>query len=569
MNEWLQNLRLYLIDVRNKPKIKLGILISLLILGSVVIITQTRNTTRLSNVIYIDTVAMSIEQRAAKLDLDVPYYNKKVQLKTISFYRRNKNATKWLTMRKPTASYTAFVDAVRKSAAYGMNPDHYDLRSIRQRVKEIYEADEEPSLEALASLDLRITESFFLFTTHIIEGRIRTLGNNHYVWKRMIDDENDVKLLANNSADKLESAVQNLHPKHEQYDKLRESLAYYRRLEEQGAHTLAALNLGGIKPGLNHPLIPEIRRRLLLTDLEPYPMSVGDVYYDDQLLEGIKQFQRRHGLVADGIISETTLKYLNQPFKEKADLIELNLERLRWLPSELGSDYISINVPEYMMRVYHDNTKKVEMRVVLGTQYNATPIFTDTLEYVVFSPTWHIPQGIIEDEAIPNLIEDPEYYDKERFKIYKKGKLINPKKEDWMDEDIEIGDYQIVENPGPGNSLGRVKFIMPNNFSVYLHDTPADHLFSKNKRAYSHGCIRLEKPEVLAEYLLRDQPDWNTKAIARAMESTEPITVHLKKDYPVMIEYRTVWVDDEGHVNFRDDVYGHDKRQLAQLNKLK
>lgn len=568
MNEWMQNLSLSLRDPRNKPKIKLGILVTLLVLGSVIILTQTGKNSELSKSIFIDTTAMSLQQRVAKVNLDVPYYNKKVQSKTIAFYRRNKNEAKWLTLNKPTASFKAFLDAVRNSASYGMDPDRYDLRSIREHVKEIYEREEQ-SRDELASLDMRITESFFLFTTHVIEGRIRTLGNNHYVWKRIIDDENDVKLLAANSAEKLESQINDLHPRHEQYEKLRKALAYYRELDENAPHTLASITTGTIKPGMNHPLIPDIRRRLLLTDLEPYPMSVGSVYYDDQLLEGVKQFQKRHGLPDNGLITDATLKFLNQSFKEKADLIELNLERLRWLPRAMSEDYISINVPEYMLRVYRNNSKKLEMRVVLGSQYNATPIFTDTLEYIVFSPTWNIPPGIMEEEAIPNLIEDPQYYDKERFKIYKKGKLINPKKEDWTSEDLDTNDYQIVENPGPGNSLGLVKFIMPNNFNVYLHDTPADHLFAKNKRAYSHGCIRLEKPVDLAEYLLKDRPEWSVDKIKEAMQGSEPVTANLKKKYPVMIEYRTVWEDEAGQLNFREDIYNHDKRQLAQLHKVR
>jgi L,D-transpeptidase YcbB len=568
MNEWMQNLGLYLRDPRYKPKIKLGVLITLFVVGSVIIVTQTRKNKAWSDRIFIDTTAISLEQRVSKFKIDVPYFNKKVQAKTVAFYKRNKNEAKWLTAEKPTASFTTFLDVVRKSASYGMNPEDYDLRNIRKHVKEIYERDEF-SREELASLDVRITENFFLFTTHVIEGRIKTLGNNHYIWKRMTDDENDVKLLASYSSEKLEGKINDLHPKHEQYEKLRKALAYYRQLEDGGTHIRVSQNLGGIKPGLNHPLIPEIRRRLLQTDLEPYPMSMGSVYYDDQLVEGVKQFQRCHGLPDNGVITEATLKYLNQPFKEKADLIELNLERLRWLPRKTSDDYISINVPEYTLRVYNNNQKKIEMRVILGTQYNATPIFTDTLEYIVFSPTWTIPPGIMEKEAIPNLIEDPEYYDTDRFRIYKKGKLIDPVEEDWTDENINPGDYQIIEDPGPENSLGGVKFIMPNNFNVYLHDTPADHLFNKNKRAFSHGCIRIEKPTLLAEYLLKDQPEWNARTIERAMHAPEPVTAHLTKKYPVLIEYRTVWVDEEGHVNFREDIYNHDKRQLAQLHRLR
>ena len=207
------------------------------------------------------------------------------------------------------------------------------------------------------------------------------------------------------------------------------------------------------------------------------------------------------------------------------------------------------------------------MRVVLGSEYTPTPVFHDTLKYIVFSPTWTVPKSIFVKEFLPKLQEDPFHFSTERFRFFKNGKEIDPGLEQWTDEGLDARGYTVVENPGDANSLGKVKFIMPNDFSIYLHDTPAERLFRREERALSHGCIRLEKPEELAAYLLRDQKKWNESRIREAMESGEPLQVDLQKPYPVYIVYRTVWVDDDDQINFREDIYGHDKRHLARLNK--
>jgi murein L,D-transpeptidase YcbB/YkuD len=254
------------------------------------------------------------------------------------------------------------------------------------------------------------------------------------------------------------------------------------------------------------------------------------------------------------------------PVQEKAELISLNLERLRWHPhTTADNNEVVVNVPEFMMRIYSNKKAKLEMRVVTGTEFNATPVFHDTLKYIVFSPTWSVPKSIIEEEFLPKLKENAEHFGTERFRFYKDGQEIDPTIEDWTDDSMDVKAYKVVENPGPDNSLGRVKFIMPNDFSIYLHDTPASKMFALEERALSHGCIRLEKPVDFANYLLQDQPEWTTKKIKEAMEKGEPVQVNLNKPFPVYIVYRTVWVDKNNRLNFREDIYGHDQRQLARL----
>ncbi len=516
--------------------------------------------------LYIDSTATPVSALVRDINIDRPYYNKKVKAKTISFYRKNENKTRWLEYDGPTGFYETYVDAIEDAEKYGLNPDHYDLKNIRDELTQLFK-NKQREPEDIAQLDVRITASVLLFTTHLIEGRIRYAGYGEVIWNKHEPAENDVDLLLANSSGKLSDIFEALHPDHEQYEKLRKALDEYRKCNNTYRIKLTA-GAATITPGEHHPGIPGIRRRLSLTDCKPYSPE-DSLHYDDKLVDAVKQFQRRHGLEADGIIGSTTHRYLNQSLEYKTDLIELNLERLRWRPKKYGPDYISINIPEFMLRVFKNGKKKMEMKVVLGTEYNSTPVFSDTIEYIVFSPTWNVPASITEEEFIPKLREDPEHFDPERFIIYRNGEKVDPTEIDWEDDDLEIDEFRIVENPGDMNSLGLVKFMFPNKYNIYLHDTPAERLFNENKRAYSHGCIRLEKPVDLARFLL-DENDlrWKDDEIREAMSSEEPRDVPLKERYPVEIEYRTVWVDDDGLVNFREDIYEHDKRQLALLKRI-
>lgn len=518
--------------------------------------------------LYIDSIATPVSELVRDINIDRPYYNEKVKNKTIRFYRENKTKTKWLEYKGPTRNYKAYSTSIREAAQYGLNPAHYDFEEIDRAVDSLFE-NEKRTPQDVAALDVRITASFFLFTTHLIEGRIRTAGYGDYVWKKNIPKENDVTLLQQNTSGELENVISELHPDNEQYEALRTALQNYRKLEVSTKIELTSANFKGtIEPGQKHPSIPKIRNRLMLTDVKPYKVA-DSLVYDNRLVNAVRQFQRRHGLEEDGHIGPTTLNYIDQSLKQKADLIELNLERIRWLPRELPEDYISINIPEYILRVYRKGREDLEMKVVLGSEYNATPIFSDTLEYIVFSPTWNVPMSILEEEFIPKLQRNPRAFDPERFTIYKDGEPVDPEKEDWNAKDLDPKKYKMVENPGDQNSLGQVKFVMPNDLNIYLHDTPADNLFNKSKRAYSHGCIRLERPLDFARYLLDNNKEpWSESRIAEAVKNSTPVTAKLEKKFPVQIDYRTVWIDDDGLLNFREDLYGHDKRQLAMLNKI-
>jgi murein L,D-transpeptidase YcbB/YkuD len=516
----------------------------------------------------LDTVTFPIAEVVKKINFSHAYYQTKVAQKTNAFYEGNEFKKQWLDKKGSFKRFTAFVDEVEESHKYGMNPEDYDISQLESAVSKLYKNRKRTDAD-ISSLDIHITASFFLFTTHLLEGRIRNPGAKDFIWKRGMPHEDDVTLLLiYESKRDLRKELDALQPKDPQYKKLQQALQDYRTFEASSHNLPKIPESVSIKPGDSNVYLSLIKKRLLLTDLASKEINDPDTaLYDEALAEAVRKFQRRHGLKEDGVITRELVGYMNMPFKNMADVIALNLERLRWRPHvPQKGEYIEVNVPEYMLRIHEGKKKRMEMRVVLGSEFNATPIFSDTLKYIVFSPTWNVPKSILQEEFLPKLREDAAHYNEE-FTFYKSGTLINPEDEDWNNEDINMGIYQAVQKPGPANSLGYVKFIMPNNFKIYLHDTPADRLFKKQERAFSHGCVRLERPLDLAEYLLRDQKHWNRKEIEAATKLDEPKHANLKKEYPVHITYRTAWVDDDGLVNFRKDIYGHDERQLAQLRK--
>lgn len=512
----------------------------------------------------IDTVACPIAATVDRINISDMYFNRKVRLKTKLLYGANGLNRIWLKRKKPGEVYEALVREIHESAAYGFDPADYHIGEIEAAVKELFK-NKKRTPAAVSALDIRITASFFLFTTHLIEGRIRYPGAREFLWTRGMPLENDIVLLMKvKMAKDLRNLVEHLQPADPQYRQLQKALAEYRGLQSQDTLPPLPRDLY-VKPGELANAVPLVRDKLRLIGYNTHRTRPPELY-DDGLANAIREFQSRHGITPDGIIGGETVFLLNTPISRYVELIALNLERMRWYPHVGGNrDEIVINVPEYMLRVYRKGAEKLAMRVVLGSGYHATPVFHDTLKYVVFSPEWRVPQSIFVKEFFPRLKADPAYFESERFRFYKNGRPIDPHTEPWSDEDTDSTAYRVVENPGDENSLGRVKFIMPNDFSIYLHDTPAVQLFNKEDRAYSHGCIRLEKPVELAAYLLSDQKGWDEEAIKAAMQAGEPVQVTLKKPYPVYIIYRTVWIGDDDQLNFRKDVYGHDERHLARL----
>ena len=254
------------------------------------------------------------------------------------------------------------------------------------------------------------------------------------------------------------------------------------------------------------------------------------------------------------------------PVEVRIEQLTLNMERWRWLPESLGDRHILVNVPTYQLDVYENGQVVLPMRVVAGKKDNPTPIFMDKMENVVFSPYWNVPPSIARNETIPAAMRDPGYLDRNNMEVVKGRHVVDPWSVSWSA--VAAGNYTIRQRPGEKNALGHVKFLFPNQFDVYLHDTPAESLFARTDRSFSHGCVRIEKPEELAEYVLRSQPEWTRERIRAAMFGGVEKWVTLKEPLPVYILYMTAWVDPDGAVQFREDIYGHDQKQQKLLPLL-
>jgi murein L,D-transpeptidase YcbB/YkuD len=261
---------------------------------------------------------------------------------------------------------------------------------------------------------------------------------------------------------------------------------------------------------------------------------------------------------------QTALKHERQNPTGHLDQIRMNLERWRWMPRELGDRYVFVNVPAYQMQVVEGDTPALAMRVIVGNPTHQTPLFSDEMTTVVFSPNWNVPESIIRKEMLPRLVNDPGYLERQDIQVVgTSGDVVDAEGVDWNDE-ATVARLHFRQEPGPKNALGLVKFVFPNPFDVYMHDTPTDSLFNKPQRALSHGCIRLEDPVALAKYVLRDRPEWTPEKISTAMNAGHEQGVPLKEHLPVHIAYFTAWVNPDASVTYTDDPYKLDERQ-AQL----
>jgi murein L,D-transpeptidase YcbB/YkuD len=276
----------------------------------------------------------------------------------------------------------------------------------------------------------------------------------------------------------------------------------------------------------------------------------------------VKSFQELHSLPATGVVDDKTLAAINVPLDWRIHQVAINLQRWRYMPDNLGERHFLVNIPYFHLIARESGKPVMDIRVVVGKPGNNTPIFSEDMESVVFSPYWNIPDTIAENETAPAVARDPNYLARQGIEVLrvssKGAEAINASDVNWDSADAVKG-LVFRQKPGDGNALGHVKFLFPNRYNVYLHDTPADALFAKPGRAFSHGCVRVEEPETLAKYVLKDYPEWDDESIFAAMRSGVEKHVKLKKKIPVHITYFTAWVDENGGLHFQPDIYGYDK----------
>lgn len=444
---------------------------------------------------------------------------------------------------------------------------------------------------ALAKIDFILTELYIQYFNYLTKGSIK--WNLFQKKLKKLEEEKDIKanwdryILKVNPINLLKESIKknDINIILDKIDftfphakKLMQTLKKLENLASKGGY-IKLPEFKTLKQKDKSEIIKLLRKRLLQSQdlsIECRLNSLEDSceeIFDKNLKEAVISFQKRHGLVADGVVGRTTRKYLNIPIEKKISKIRLNLERMRWLPRDLGNKYILINIPDYTLKMYEKDKIKLKMPVIVGKKKHPTPVFSDKVSYIVLNPYWKIPESITKKEIIPKLLENPNYLVLKGINIHEnwdpQSFQYDSYQIDWYEylylEDNELSDvlpnFRFIQIPNDTNPLGKMKFMFPNKYSVYIHDTPVKSLFRKSKRAFSHGCIRLSKPKELLKELIRKDNNLNYKEALNILEDIEKKDFELNYKIPIHIIYITTWVDEKGKLQFRNDIYNYDKMQ--------
>ena len=435
-----------------------------------------------------------------------------------------------------------------------------------------YRADQVAALlgatapEDLARLEALLSLGLVRYAADLGQGRItpHIADPELFVFREEVKKA-DVLEAAAVAAD-LHSFIDGYRPQTVRYDRQKVALAEYRALALQGGWQPIP---GGetLKPGMTDPRVGLLRQRLrLVGDLKPQDdlaESGGDAnLYDAALEPAVTWMQYRHGLAQDGAVGDKTLAALNVPIETRIEQMVLNLERRRWMPDDLGQRYIFVNLADFLLKLVDEPRTLLDMPVVVGKPFHHTPIFSHVMTYVEINPYWNVPPSIARAELLPKIKQDISYLKRNNYVLFSDwssgATVVNPQSVDWSQVNAQSFPYKLRQDAGDGNALGRVKFMFPNRFNIYLHDTPAKALFGRAERDFSHGCVRVQDPALLAEVVLQGTEGWDRARIDAAIASGERTIVTLKEPLPVHISYLTSWVNKDGSVHFRNDVYGRD-----------
>jgi murein L,D-transpeptidase YcbB/YkuD len=478
------------------------------------------------------------------------------------FYERRNFRLAWTNPETVEQLFRAIKDIKND----GLNPEDYHIIDLKLLQANINLSDSPPP-EMLADFDILLTDSLIRLGYHIIFGKVdpEALDINWNLARDIYDRDPAVVIQEAIDLNAVAKLIDDNKPQQFFYKRLKSMLAAYRDIQGKGGWQ--AVPAGpALKKGMKDNRVVNLRRRLAVTGDLPNDTLDSDVF-DEQLEEAVIHFQNLHWLDADGVTGENTLEALNVPVEARIDQIRVNLERLRWVLHEIKGDFIIADIAGYMVYYVQDSEITWTSRVQVGKTYRKTPVFKSKIKYIVFNPTWTVPPGILYKDLLPAAKREPGYLKKKNINVIDRdGKVVDQNSLDWSQYSARNFPYVLRQEPGPTNALGRIKFIFPNKHFVYLHDTPSKSLFNRTERAFSSGCIRVEKPFELAELLLNDRTKWNQDSIMNVIDSKKTRTVFLSKPIPVMLLYWTTGFDEDGNIRFKKDVYGRDNAVLDSLN---
>ena len=466
----------------------------------------------------------------------------------------------WIEDGKPGPRAADILAVLEDAESQGLNPASYFVDKIHQ-----YWDSQDTA--GLVRLDILLTLGMMRYVADQHEGRIepREVDPELFATARDVEVDWDALRQMAFEAPDMKAFLDQQAPPFLQYRELQKKLAEYRALAAKGGWP--SISAGEtLKPGMENPRVDMVRKRLAVTgDLAPENMD--SAVFDTALEEAVKRFQQRHNLTPDGAVGKQTLAAMNVPVETRIDQIVLNMERYRWLKRTLmGDRLVAVNIAGFEAVAGKPGKFDVTMPVIVGKTYHETPVFSDTIKYVVFNPYWNLTPSIASNETLPKLKKDSHYLKKHNMRIFKgwgpDAPELDATKIDWSKvSKKDMNRYRVRQDPGPDNALGTLKLVFPNKYNVYLHDTPAHGLFKKEQRAFSHGCIRMDRPAEMAAWVLGgEEKGWSLARVNEIIAGRKRQVVVLDQPVPVYILYRTAFVNPEDHtLYFYEDVYGRDK----------
>jgi murein L,D-transpeptidase YcbB/YkuD len=480
------------------------------------------------------------------------------------YYRQNGFEPGWTGPDGPTPLADSLVAVLQEAHGDGLRPADYHVAAI-DSFRRVLRAQAKlgPSMDAraLADFELLCTDAFLLYGTHLHSGRVDPveLVPTWTLNRQRTDLPQHLQRALETGT--IRAALHDLRPPQSEYAAFRRTLARYRTLAANGGWPTVP-DGPTLKEGMQDERVPTLRERLHVTGEFAGAVPTDDsLQFGESLRRAVARFQERHGLDIDGVVGPATRAAMNVPVDDRIRQIEVNMERWRWLPRDLGNPHVMVNIADFWLRVVEDGANALQMRVVVGTQYRQTPIFSDRISYLVFTPYWHVPPRIAAEDKLPEFQRNPSLVSTWGFDVFQgwgaDARAIDPSTIAWSSLSADAFPYRLRQRPGPYNALGRVKFMFPNRHNVYLHDTPSRSLFGRSARTFSSGCIRVEYPVELATYLLRENGGWTEERVEEAMSGDTERSVVLRQKVPVHLLYWTAWMEN-GTLHFRNDIYERD-----------
>tara|TARA_B100000929_G_C15499537_1_gene417018 strand:+ start:422 stop:2041 length:1620 start_codon:yes stop_codon:yes gene_type:complete len=479
---------------------------------------------------------------------------------TIATYKANGFEQVWADIKYAKQ----VLNLIAQSELEGLSPNDYHFDTLLALIDEV---DKRGTDAAEAQFDVLMTDAIMTYAKHLIRGKVnpKQLASTwNYEQFDVSPDAAAASLLKHVKSKSLDKGLNNLKPVLPHYQRLKKGLVFYRELDAKGELPAISLQSKALKPGQTDPAVPLLKQKL--HRLNYYTGNLSDASeYDDELVDAVKKFQYAHQVDDDGIIGGATLKLLNKDYSEYVNDILVNLERIRWVDNTLTERFLIVNIAGYKLYLFEDNKLKWQTNVVVGRNYTKTPIFKGQMSYIVMNPTWTVPRSI-SGGIIKKMKENPNYLNEKDFVVVdSRRNPVDSESIDWANASRKNFPYWFVQQPSENNSLGQIKFMFPNKYSIYLHDTPAKSLFQQDQRAFSHGCVRVDDPFTLAEKILGTSDNWSRSDIDDTIAAKETKKVSLSKPLDVLLMYWTVSGNDQEGLHFYSDVYNRDAELLKKL----